>query len=67
MILGLILFVTGALVYLISRAGIPLGRLPGDLRIQGANLTCFVPLASMIIISILLTIIINVVIRLLNR
>lgn len=67
MIAGLLLFATGALIYLVSRAGIPLGRLPGDLRLQNENLTCIVPLASMIIISVLLTIILNVAIRLLNR
>ena len=67
MIAGLLVFAAGALIYLISRTGFPIGRLPGDLRLQGENLTCIVPLASMILISVLLTIILNVVIRLLNR
>ncbi|MDX1437298.1 MAG: DUF2905 domain-containing protein [Anaerolineales bacterium] len=67
MIAGLLLFAAGALVYLLSRAGLPLGRLPGDLRLQTENLTCIVPLASMIILSILLTIILNLAIRFLNR
>ena len=67
MIAGLLLFLAGAIAYVISRSGIPLGRLPGDIRIQGENLTCIIPLASMIIISILLTIILNIAIRFINR
>jgi hypothetical protein len=66
-ILGLILVVTGGLILLLARIGLPLGRLPGDIRIQTANFTCFFPLATMIIVSIVLTIILNLVVRFLNR
>ena len=66
-ILGLLMLVIGGLIYLASRLGIPLGHLPGDIHIQTQNLTCFIPLASMIIISVILTILLNVVIRFWNR
>lgn len=66
-IMGLILVVTGGLIFLLARIGLPLGHLPGDIRIQTENLTCFIPLASMIIISVVLTIILNLVVRFLNR
>jgi hypothetical protein len=66
-ILGLILVVAGGMVYLLARLGIPLGHLPGDIRIQTDNFTCIFPLTSMIIVSVLLTILLNVIIRLLNR
>jgi len=66
-ILGLILVVVGGLIFLLVRVGLPLGRLPGDIRIQTENFTCFFPLATMIILSVVLTIILNVIARFLNR
>jgi len=66
-ILGLILVVTGGLVYLLARVGLPVGHLPGDIRIQTENFTCFFPLTTMIIVSVVLTIILNLVVRFLNR
>lgn len=44
-----------------------LGRLPGDFRFQGGNVSCFFPLATSIIVSLILTILLNIVIRLFNR
>lgn len=44
-----------------------LGRLPGDIHIQRGNVSCFLPLATSIIVSLLLTIVLNIIIRLLNR
>jgi hypothetical protein len=66
-ILGLALILTGGLLWLLGRTGLPLGRLPGTLRFQDQNLSCYAPLATMILLSILLTILLNLVIRLLNR
>lgn len=42
-------------------------RLPGDVVIQTKNVTCFFPLASMLLLSIVLTIVLNVVIRLIKK
>ncbi len=42
-------------------------NLPGDIRVEGSNFSCFVPIVSMIILSIILTVVANIVIRLLNR
>jgi hypothetical protein len=66
-ILGLILVLAGGMIYILGRFGIPLGHLPGDIRIQTDNFTCIFPLTTMIIVSVLLTILLNVIIRLLNR
>jgi hypothetical protein len=66
-ILGLILMLAGGMIYILGRFGIPLGHLPGDIRIQTDNFTCIFPLTTMIIVSVLLTILLNVIIRLLNR
>jgi hypothetical protein len=66
-ILGLVMVVIGGLIYLFGRLGIPLGRLPGDIRIQGENVTCILPLATMIVLSIVLTVLLNIILRLINR
>lgn len=39
------------------------GRLPGDIRIQDEHKFIFIPITSMIIVSILLTLIINLFFR----
>ena len=67
MIAGVSLFVIGGLIYLLSRLGINLFQLPGDIRFQSGNVTCFVPLVSTILLSIVLTLILNIVIRYLNK
>jgi len=64
--LGVMLVLVGGLLYLADRAGLPLGRLPGDLRFGNENLTCLIPLATSLVLSILLTIILNLIIRLLR-
>ena len=66
-IFGILLMVIGGLVWIAGRAGLPLGKLPGDIRLEFGSLSCFFPLASSIILSILLTIVLNLLIRLLNK
>ncbi|MDQ3987368.1 MAG: DUF2905 domain-containing protein [Actinomycetota bacterium] len=41
------------------------GRLPGDIRIGGDNVRVYVPLTSMIVISVVITIAVNVLRRIL--
>lgn len=60
--LGLVFTVLGRVPFLRD-----LGHLPGDIHIQGKNYSCFAPIVSMIIISILLTLALNVILRLLSR
>ena len=66
-IAGVLLVLVGGVVLLASRFGLPLGRLPGDIRIQRENFTCLIPLATSLILSLVLTLLLNIVIRLLNR
>jgi hypothetical protein len=66
-VLGVALVVVGGLVWLLGRTGLPLGRLPGDLRIEGEQVSCYVPIVSMILLSIVLTVVLNIIIRLLGR
>jgi hypothetical protein len=62
-IFGLLFLVIGGLIYVFGRVGIPVGRLPGDIKIKGENFTCFIPLATSILLSIILTVILNVIVR----
>lgn len=66
-LVGVVLVLAGGLIWLLGRTGLPLGRLPGDLHIQREGMSCYVPIVSMIVVSLLLTLILNIVIRLLNR
>ncbi len=67
MIGGIILFLVGGGVYLAAKFGLPLGRLPGDIRIEGENGSFYFPITSSILVSVLLTIILNVIARLLKK
>ncbi len=65
LIAGLVLSAIGALLLVASR--IPgldrLGRLPGDIVIERGPVMIFVPLVSSIVISVLLTIVLNLISR----
>ncbi|MGA2236446.1 MAG: DUF2905 domain-containing protein [Terriglobales bacterium] len=63
-ILGVALVVIGGIVMLLGRAGLPLGRLPGDIVYHGKNMTFYFPLASCILISIVLSIVLFLIGRL---
>jgi hypothetical protein len=56
-ILGVVLVVIGSIVMLLGRTGLPLGRLPGDVLYRGKNTTFYFPLASSILISVVLSIV----------
>ena len=64
---GIILFVVGGLVWLGGRVGIPLGRLHGDIHLEGENVSFHFPLASSIIVSIVLTVVVNIILRLMKK
>ncbi len=64
---GLALLLIGGLVYVVARTGLPLGRLPGDIRIERDSFSCFFPIVTMILLSVVLTIVLNVVVRFLNK
>ena len=53
--------VGGLLIILLGRAHVPLGRLPGDIKFHGKHTTVYFPLASSILASVLLTVILYLV------
>lgn len=60
---GLGLALIGGLIWLIGRSGLPLGQLPGDFRLETDGISCFFPLASMLLISLFLTVLLNLILR----
>ncbi|HEB57719.1 MAG TPA: DUF2905 domain-containing protein [Gammaproteobacteria bacterium] len=58
-IAGLVLLLLGALVQYAPGLFGWFGRLPGDIRIEGERGRVFIPLTSMILISIVATVLIN--------
>ena len=55
--LGLVLVAAGLLVTFAGRLPIRLGRLPGDIHIHGKNSTFYFPLATCILLSAVLSLV----------
>lgn len=60
-VLGLGLALLGLLVW--TGALSWFGRLPGDLRIEGERTRVFLPITSMIVVSVVATVVVNLVVR----
>ena len=62
MVAGGGIFVIGLLLFLVGR--VPgVGQLPGDITIQRENFTLYAPLGTMIVVSLVLTLIANLLAR----
>lgn len=57
LILGGVIVSIGAIFLLAGRFNLPLGRLPGDITYRGKNTVVYFPLATSIIVSIVLSLI----------
>ena len=66
-IIGIIITIIGAALWLAGRYLPWLGNLPGDIRYESDNVRLYFPLATMVIISIVGTIILNILIRIFRR
>jgi len=56
-LLGALAMVAGLVFILLGRANIPLGRLPGDIVYRGKNSTFYFPLATSILVSVMLSVV----------
>jgi len=65
-IFGLVIVLVGVLLLLAPHVPL-LGKLPGDISVKRNGFSFSFPLTTMIVLSLLLTLIANVVLRLLNR
>ena len=59
MIVGLVLLVLGAVAHCAPGLLSWFGKLPGDIRIETERSRVFVPITSMIILSVVLTVLVN--------
>lgn len=61
LVAGVVLAATGGL--LLGASALGLGRLPGDLAFGKGNVRVYVPIATSIVLSIVATIVLNVLLR----
>jgi len=60
LMIGIIIVIAGILIYFFHDYLKWIGKLPGDIRVERENFKFYFPLATMIIISVFVTIIINI-------
>lgn len=66
-IIGLVITGSGVLILVAIRFFPWLGNLPGDISYQSGNTKVFIPITTMILVSVLATILLNVVLRIFRR
>ena len=62
LITGAVIAVLGGVILLLSRAGV--NQLPGSISVSGGSFSFFFPVAFCIVVSIVLTVVINLILRL---
>ena len=60
-LLGGSIVIVGLALVLLGRTDLPLGRLPGDMLYRGKNTTFYFPLATSIVVSVVLSILMYVI------
>ena len=61
LVIGIVLVVVGGLAALGVR--LPFGRLPGDIAIEGERGGFYFPIVTMIVVSVVLTVLVNLFFR----
>ena len=60
-VLGVVLVLAGVALTMLGRTNLPLGRLPGDLVYRGKNTVFYFPLATSLLGSVVLSLVLYVV------
>ena len=60
-LLGGTIVIVGLALVLLGRTNLPLGRLPGDIIYRGKNMTFYFPLATSILISVVLSLLLYLI------
>jgi hypothetical protein len=60
-LLGGTIVIVGLALILLGRANVPIGRLPGDIVYRGKNTTFYFPLATSIVVSVVLSVLLYVI------
>lgn len=66
-IAGFVIIVLGGLVWLAARLFPNMSQFPGTIRIQAGSFTCVFPLLASILLSIVLTVLLNLIARFLQK
>jgi hypothetical protein len=61
MMIGCALLVIGAVIYFFGDKLHWIGRLPGDIRIEKGNFKVFLPITTMVLLSILVSLILRLI------
>ncbi len=61
LVLGLIIAAVGAAFLLLGRTNLPFGRLPGDILYRGKHTTFYFPLATSILVSVVLSLVLYLI------
>ena len=59
-VLGIVLMGAGVVLTVLGRTNLPLGRLPGDIVYRGKDTTLYFPLATSLLVSVLLSLVLYV-------
>ncbi len=62
-VVGGLLVAVGVGVMLLGKSHLPLGRLPGDIVYRGKNTVFYFPLATSILLSVVLTVLVALISR----
>ncbi|HHX77386.1 MAG TPA: DUF2905 domain-containing protein [Firmicutes bacterium] len=62
MVIGIVVFLTGLLLFTLGRF-LPFGRLPGDIIIKRENIVVYFPIVTMLLLSIIFSLILNLLRR----
>jgi hypothetical protein len=60
---GVVLVVAGLALILLGRTHLPIGRLPGDIFYRGKNTTVYFPLATSLLLSVVLSLVLYLISR----
>jgi hypothetical protein len=60
-LLGGTIVIVGLALILVSRTNLPIGRLPGDIVYRGKNTIFYFPLATSLVLSVVLSILLYVI------
>jgi hypothetical protein len=58
---GLVFLAVGLVLVLAGKVNLPIGRLPGDLSYRGKHTTIYFPLATSIVLSVVLSVLLYIV------
>jgi Protein of unknown function (DUF2905) len=61
--LGAVIVLAGIVLMLLGRTNLPLGRLPGDFFYRGKHTTVYFPLATSVVLSVVLSVLLYLVSR----